>query len=84
MNELNNALQLISFTERINKFDDENNQNDDNNDENEYDNDENDNNDNNNDSYTNERELPLQLNAFVTFDLQRHLSEMNTCNTIHE
>lgn len=78
MNELNNALQLISFTERINKFDDENNQNDDNNDENDN---------NNNDSYTNEKELPLQLHACVAFDLQRRLSEMNkssTCNTIHE
>ena len=92
MNELNNALQLISFTERINKFDDDNNQNYDNNDKNDNDND-NDNDNNNNDSYTNEntndikRELPLQLNTFVTFDLQRRLSEMNksnTCNTIHE
>jgi hypothetical protein len=79
MNELNNALQLISFTERINKFDDENNQNDDDN------NDKND--DNNNDPYTNEKELPLQLHGCVIFDLQRRLSEMNkssTCNTIHE
>ena len=84
MNELSSALQLISFTERINKFDDDD---DNNNNDNSYDN-------NVNDYDTNEinlnmngikRELPLQLNANVTLDLQRRLLELNqtnTCNNI--
>ena len=73
-------------------FDDENNNSDDNHDDHDNDNDNNDENDiynNISDETINgiKRELPLQLNAFVTLDLQRRLSEINksnTCNTVHE
>jgi len=69
MNELFDALQLISYTERVNKFDEDNT--DDNTNYNTNDNTNNNTDDNTNDT---NRVLPLQLNANVALDLHHHLS----------
>lgn len=73
MNELHDALQLISFTERINQFDDEHNQDQGDNNIDEY--------NNNNDNFNDIKwQLPTQLKPEVTLDLLGALSNFRINN----